>query len=779
MGLHDVGVSAPSNFASGEVAGRREEKGVDLSVIVPTKDEMGNIEPLLERLSRVAPGVSVEIIFVDDSGDGTAAEIERLAPDHARKVSVIHRSADQRWGGLGGAVVDGIARSHGRWVCVMDGDLQHPPELIEDLLKATEGKPVDLVVASRYTATGETGSFSLIRTALSKGSTALARLSFARRLRGVSDPMSGFFMVRRDALDVNELKPTGFKILLEILVRTPELRREEVPFTFGERFAGESKASVAEARRYLIHLARLRFNGATRFVLFGTIGITGIVVNTSLLWLLTGVGGIYYLLSAILATQGSTLWNLVWTEHLVFRGRATKHSVRRRFVMFFAVNNVALALRIPVLFVLTSMAGFNYLYSNLASLAVVFVGRWVLAVRWIWVKSNLVRRHSHSYDIHGIVSVTSTVALPELERFRVEALEEAPTINVRIGKMSSDEPHRFSRRLECDEGLGSMGFATQITIGRSTDIVASRLLKHSPHVLYTNVVEPVLRWTFAECGYALVHAACLAVGDRAFLITARTDTGKTTTILKTLDSQPECSFLSDDLCLLQPDGTVLSYPKPMTISRHTVEAVKTPLLSWVERFSLVFQSRLHSRSGRQFAFRLAQLNLPVATINAIVQAVVPPPKYHVDRLVPTAAMTERATVSGLVVIQRGEDFSRPLDDAEAVEILLENCEDAYGFPPYSQIEAFLHSGGGANLPLAEKTTIRAALSGVPSTLLSSSTRDWWVHLPGLIDPARLLLAAPAEAAESGGLIGDLTAALKVGGERLATADGEASLSSDG
>ena len=115
-------------------------------------------------------------------------------------------------------------------------------------------------------------------------------------------------------------------------------------------------------------------------------------------------------------------------------------------------------------------------------------------------------------------------------------------------------------------------------------------------MLYTNVVEPILRWTFASKGYALVHAACFADGDSAFMVTARTDTGKTTTTLKLLDHYPY-SFLSDDLTIVCPDGRVLAYPKPLTISRHTVHAVKTPLLSRRERVKLIPQSRLHSRIG--------------------------------------------------------------------------------------------------------------------------------------------------------------------------------------
>jgi putative flippase GtrA len=160
--------------------------------------------------------------------------------------------------------------------------------------------------------------------------------------------------------------------------------------TFGKRFAGNSKASVAEARRYLVHLGKLRLEGAARFARFGTVGLTGLVVNMALLALFTSVGGIYYLLSAFLATQGSTLWNFALTEAWVFRGREHRHSGRRRLALFFIVNNVALVLRAPILFVLTSVLGMHYLLSNFISLAALTVARYVLADSWIWAKGQLV-----------------------------------------------------------------------------------------------------------------------------------------------------------------------------------------------------------------------------------------------------------------------------------------------------------------------------------------------------------------------------------------------------
>lgn len=705
-----------------------------VSVIVPTKNEVENIAPLLGRLARVARDTSLEVIFVDDSSDGTVDEIRSQAASFDRDVTVIHRESNERWGGLGGAVVDGIRQARGAWVCVMDGDLQHPPEMLEEQLLATQERSVDLVVASRFCSGGSPGAFGRARTILSKGSSTLARFCFPRVLHGVSDPMSGFFLVRRAALDPDRLKPQGFKILLEVLVREPSLRRTEIPFTFAERHAGESKTSLVEARNYLVHLGKLRVQMAARLMRFAAVGVTGLVVNTLLLALFTDVAGMYYLVSALLATQGSTLWNFALTERWVFRGGGHRHSYRRRMALFFVVNNAALALRGPMLVVLTSVLGIHYLVSNLISLATLTIIRFVVADSWIWARHHLRGgKRTHRYDIHGITRVESTVSLPELEAFRVDELSKPPTLSVRIGKVGHLAATKD--RLVYDDGLGRAGFATQITRGGTFDIVATPLLRRSPHVLYTNIVEPVLRWTFAEYGYALVHGACIAVGDRAFLITARTDTGKTTTILKTLDGHPSIAFLSDDLTLLRPDGTVLAYPKPMTISMHTVSAVRTPLLSRAERVALVFQSRLHSRSGRRFAFVLTKLRLPVATINALVQLVVPPPKYHVDRLIPDVSMTDTAKLSRLLVIRRGEDDSRELDADEALTTLLENCEDAYGFPPYAEIAEFLHSGNGHDLRAMERETIRQALTGVPSTELSSSARDWWLHARALIDPS--------------------------------------------
>jgi hypothetical protein len=238
-----------------------------------------------------------------------------------------------------------------------------------------------------------------------------------------------------------------------------------------------------------------------------------------------------------------------------------------------------------------------------------------------------------------------------------------------------------------------------------------------------------------ERGYALVHGACLAVDGEAFLITARTDTGKTTTMLRVLDTQRDYAFLSDDLTLVSPSGQVLTYPKPLTISRHTLVAVNTPLLTWSERAGLVIQSRVHSKSGRWFGLLLSKSRLPMATTNAIIQYLVPPPKYHVDRLVPHVQMAQQARLAGMVVIERGAGDEVQLGETEALEILMANCEDSYGFPPYEEIKETLFWANGRDLRAEERQIVSTAFEECPAILMRSETREWFRALPDFIGGA--------------------------------------------
>ncbi|WP_436529202.1 glycosyltransferase [Actinoplanes sp. HUAS TT8] len=232
----------------------------DITIVIPTFNEAGNVPELLARLDACfAPGTA-EVLFVDDSTDDTPDVIEAEATRHRIPVRLLHRDGPARVGGLSGAVIDGLRHAHTPRVLVMDGDLQHPPEVAVQLLRTMDDTSADLVVASRYVDGGDAGGLgSARRHAVSKGSTLLARGLFPRLVGGVcTDPMTGFFCVRRDALDLDRLRPRGFKILLEILAGH-RLRVAEVPFTFGDRAHGVSKADWRNGRAFLVQLLSLRF----------------------------------------------------------------------------------------------------------------------------------------------------------------------------------------------------------------------------------------------------------------------------------------------------------------------------------------------------------------------------------------------------------------------------------------------------------------------------------------------------------------------------------------
>jgi len=229
-----------------------------LSVIVPTRDEVGNIRPLLAGLEEALAGIDAEVLIVDDSDDATPEIARQAAALSAVPVRVHARPPGQRSGGLGGAVLAGLSNAAGPVCVVMDADLQHPPELLKTLWQAS-GSGAGFVVASRYldggTAEGLSGRF---RRAVSTLTTSIAKWVLRPELAGISDPLSGFFLVRRSCLDLSALHPRGFKLLLELLVHSPQASVAEVPYIFGARHSGVSKASIKEGLTYLRRLTELR-----------------------------------------------------------------------------------------------------------------------------------------------------------------------------------------------------------------------------------------------------------------------------------------------------------------------------------------------------------------------------------------------------------------------------------------------------------------------------------------------------------------------------------------
>ncbi len=479
-------------------------------------------------------------------------------------------------------------------------------------------------------------------------------------------------------------------------------------------------------------------NKVTRFIGFAVVGASGLVVNQVALWFLTSKVGVYYLLSAVVATQISTIWNFALVERFVFDGGHEGRWVRLGW--FALMNNIWLLLRTPFLYLLTTGAGLNYLISNALVLGAMTIVRFGIADNLIWADRSDLRGASAmrdgtriwNYDIHGIVAITSESRLPELVRFQVPALLGPADIEVVVsnegfgGLRRTIDVVEEGSTISYVEHLGRHGFATKIDVDTLAHIQVSKLLRRSPHVAYTNVVEPVVRWVMVRKGYILAHAACLQIDGHGVLITARTDTGKTTTCLKSIKEQGT-GFVSDDMVIIDHLGNALSYPKPLTISSHTLNAVKGAPLPLRTRSWLQVQGRLHSKFGRSVGMAFGNINLPVASMSAIVQMIIPPPKFQVDRLIPEVDIVPSLTLDRLVVIERGDATLRELDTDEAFEILSENTEDAYGFPPYPRIGHALSNGEMKR----EQDIRRTLVEGLEAVLLRTPDRAWFEMLPRL------------------------------------------------
>src|SRR5690349_7279350 len=421
----------------------------DLSMVIPTRNEAGNIEPLLMRIHQALKGISAEVVFVDDSTDGTPDVIRKLQEWFPLPIKLIHRPQEARQNGLGGAVVEGFKATQGTWMGVMDADLQHPPEMIPRVLRHAQKSGSDIVMGSRLAPGGDSSSLGFTRNLISHVFAWTTRIAFPQRLWNVTDPLTGFFLTRRAALKVDELQPDGFKILLEILVSHPQLKVSEVAIQFGHRNAGESKASVKETIKFFQGLYRLRMAGNANFVRFLLVGVSGLVVNSLALYAFTELATLPLLISAAIATQVSTLWNFGLTETWVFGKRETERPFLQRLVSFLLINNLLLLLRGPIMTLLVDRGGVHYLIANLVSLFAMTVLRYLLADKWIWNKDKASTTDQErkvamktsgkqgeafgfSYNIHNIIQVASMFELPELEYFRVPALSADPDIRVRL-----------------------------------------------------------------------------------------------------------------------------------------------------------------------------------------------------------------------------------------------------------------------------------------------------------------------------------------------------------
>jgi dolichol-phosphate mannosyltransferase len=299
-----------------------------VSLVIPTRHESATIRGFLNRAFAALRGIPAEIIVVDDSDhDDTFRVLLRVREELGDRLVVLHRergSVSERT--LSTAVVAGIRKTRGEFVCVMDADGQHPPEAIPTMLAVAHQAGADYVGGSRYMRGGSAeGLDGATRKAISRGLGLVARLAFLLTpIRNVSDPLSGFFLFRRAIVDGVDLRPIGWKISLEVLVRSRAHRLAEVPYVFAKRGDGNSKATIREGLLVLHHILVLLVSlaGVRRFLAFGVVGISGIAVNTGSLLALQRLGFDALTWPIWAATELAILWNYNLNRRITWRERA-------------------------------------------------------------------------------------------------------------------------------------------------------------------------------------------------------------------------------------------------------------------------------------------------------------------------------------------------------------------------------------------------------------------------------------------------------------------------
>ena len=303
---------------SGSVAAQAEP--LVLSVVIPTFNEAQNVREIVRRLDRTLAGICWEAIFVDDnSPDGTAGVVKDVGASD-RRVRCLKRIGRR---GLAGACIEGMLASSAPYVAVMDADLQHDESILPRMLAALTSDSADLVVGSRYVPGGSADSFAANRAKISRTATGLAR-----RILGVeiADPMSGFFMLKRDRLDdiADQLSTIGFKILLDILMTAKEsLRVTEIPFEFRERTHGESKFDTQVGLEFLGLVLGKLTRGVVdpRFITFAMVGTTGLAIHLVVLRLAFGTFARSFSFAQTIATIVALASNFLLNNALTYSDR--------------------------------------------------------------------------------------------------------------------------------------------------------------------------------------------------------------------------------------------------------------------------------------------------------------------------------------------------------------------------------------------------------------------------------------------------------------------------
>ncbi|MEQ8969372.1 MAG: glycosyltransferase [Coleofasciculus sp. C1-SOL-03] len=371
------------------VLGITAARPLRFSLIIPTFKEAKNIPQIVEQLSRLLDSQlagEYELIVVDDnSPDDTWKVAQELTADYPQ-LRVMRRIEER---GLSTAVIRGWQVARGEVLGVIDADLQHPPKLLLQLWSEIQ-RGADLAVASRHVEGGGVSDWSIIRRFLSRGAQTIGLILLPGVIGRVSDPMSGYFMVRRQCLVGRPLNPLGYKILIEVLGRGNVPWIGEAGYVFQERQAGESKVTWKQYVEYLQHLVRLRLSlgHIGRFIRFGVVGFSGVFVDMAVFYLLREHVELGLTRSAILSAEvailNNFLWNDLWTFGDISRHQRGWRKRLKRFLKFNLICLAGLILNVLLVNLLFNVFGINEYVSKLIAIAAVTVWNFWINLKLSW-----------------------------------------------------------------------------------------------------------------------------------------------------------------------------------------------------------------------------------------------------------------------------------------------------------------------------------------------------------------------------------------------------------
>lgn len=366
------------------------EGGFVLSIVIPTFNERENVEIISERISQTMGSIPYEILFVDDSIDDTPEFLEKISKNDPR-IRYIHREIR---GNLATAVVLGIEQSVGELITVMDADLQHPPELLAEMMKAMTDD-VDIVIPSRFVPGGNDGGLKGIRKFMSWFARVSGQIVLSD-LRNVTDPTGGFFMFRRRVVEGVKLKPIGWKIMIEILVRGHYGKIAEIPYAFSPREHGDSKFSFKEQINYGLHLLRLLKDSPKdrRFFLFAIVGGLGVVVNMIIYMILLQIAAMSPGISSMIAGTLTIFFNFALNKTLTWRDRKGT-PVFKSLVKYIIVSVIGIAINVGVVIILIRMLSSVFLIAYIAQLlgiAAATLWNYVVNNKWTFRSENKVKQ---------------------------------------------------------------------------------------------------------------------------------------------------------------------------------------------------------------------------------------------------------------------------------------------------------------------------------------------------------------------------------------------------